>query len=121
MEGRKVIRFSCLSRWFSICLAGLVTLELPVSAEARDTTIRGTIVSYECGDNCYLTIVDREGTEHTGLCAAPECEDWNADAAMPPDFVGRRVRATVGEGVQYDADGNAMGQMMEFRRIRFRD
>ena len=114
-------RLSCLLRLSPICLAGLLTLELHSSANAQDDVIRGFIVGYECGDNCYLTIMDRSATEHTGLCSAPECEEWNENAAMPSDLIGKRVRVTVGEGVQYDADGNEMGRMMEFTKVRLRE
>jgi hypothetical protein len=114
-------RLSRLVWPFPICLAGLLMLEILSPAQAADERIRGTIQSYECGDNCYLTIVDRSGVEHTGLCSAPECEEWNATAEMPSDLIGQRVRVTVSEGVQYDADGNEMGTMMSFTKIRFRD
>lgn len=88
---------------------------------AKDRTITGTIRNFECGDNCYLTIVDRKKAEQVGLCAAPECKDWNEQAAMPPRFKGKRVTVTVGTGQQVDGSDNVMGEMMAFKKIRFLD
>lgn len=88
-----------------------------IPAQAQDGTIEGTIRSYECGDNCYLTITDAAGEEQTGLCAAPECADWNEAAAMPSEFEGRQVVVTLGEGVQTDAEGNVMGGMTAFTKL----
>lgn len=76
--------------------------------------LEGEIVSYECGDNCYLTVKDKAGTEHTALCTAALCDDWNAKAAMPASFIGKKVRIQVGEGKQVDGEGNVMGTMDSF-------
>lgn len=79
--------------------------------------LEGTIVSYECGDNCYLSIKDLQGEEHSGLCTAPLCDSWNEVAAMPDSFKGQRVNVTVGEGQQFDASGTVMGTMDSFDAI----
>lgn len=81
-------------------------------------TLEGVIHSYECGDNCYLTITDTQGEDHAGLCSATLCSRWNAVAAMPERFKGKAVTVTVGTGTQYDAEGNVMGQMDAFMDIR---
>lgn len=90
-------------------------------SHAKDRTITGTIRGFECGDNCYLTIVDRKKTEQVGLCAAPECESWNTQTAMPFRYQGKRVTVTVGQGQQVDDSGNVMGEMMAFKKIKFLD
>lgn len=88
---------------------------------SKDTKITGTIRGFECGDNCYLTIVDRKKAEQVGLCSAPECESWNEQTAMPSRYKGKRVTVTVGQGQQVDDSGNVMGEMMAFKKIKFLD
>ncbi|TPN49394.1 hypothetical protein FJ976_14050 [Mesorhizobium sp. B1-1-9] len=88
---------------------------------SKDRKITGTIRGFECGDNCYLTIVDRKKEEQVGLCSAPECGSWNEQTAMPSRYKGKRVTVTVGQGQQIDDGGNVMGEMMSFTKIRFLD
>lgn len=88
---------------------------------SNDRRITGTIRGFECGDNCYLTIVDGKKAEQVGLCAAPECESWNELTVMPSRYKGKRVTVTVGQGQQVDDSGNVMGEMMSFTKIRFLD
>lgn len=76
----------------------------------KGKTLEGTITSYECGDNCYLSIVDAKGKEHTGLC----CE-----ADIDEKSIGKKVRITVGKGSQYDGDGNAAEEMELFEKVEF--
>jgi hypothetical protein len=83
----------------------------------KTTTLEGVITSYECGDNCYLTITDKQGTEHSGLCTAPLCAAWNEAAEMPANFQNKRVKASVGTGTQQDGSGNVMGEMDAFEVI----
>ena len=91
----------------------------PANAQKRKhvRTLTGKIKMYECGDNCYLTVTDKRGKEHTGLCSAAACQSWNDKAEMPKRFVGRRVRVTVGRGKQYDGSGTVQGTMASFKRI----
>ena len=88
---------------------------------AQNASLEGRIDHFHCGDNCYLTIVDKLNRERTGLCTAPECRPWNAKVEMPARYVGKRVIVTLDRGTQYDAGGNVMGRMMAFRKIRFLD
>ncbi len=81
-------------------------------------TLEGVIVSYECGDNCYLTIRDKKGVEHAGLCTASLCQAWNDVAEMPSKYYKRKVSVMVGKGTQYDGNGTAMGTMDAFDVIR---
>lgn len=80
--------------------------------------IEGTISNFECGDNCYLTIIDKNGKEHTGLCLASICNPWTAVQTMPPRYKGRNVRATLGKGKQYNAAGKVMGTADAFTSIQ---
>lgn len=106
----------------AIRLAAPAALLLLLVAPASSAdTMTGLIQRYECGDNCYLTIVDPEGTEQTGLCAAPECAAWNENAEMPQRFVGKRVEVTLDVGQLYDAANNAQGEFMAFSELRFLD
>jgi hypothetical protein len=96
-------------------------LALMVPAAAAADKLAGQIGSFECGDNCYLTIVSEDGTDLTGLCAAPACEAWNAEVFMPEDQVGRSVLATVGTADQVDGSGTVMGSFVAFYEIEFVD
>jgi len=79
--------------------------------------VKGVISDYGCGDNCYLTITDVGGKEISGLCTAPLCQQWNENAEMPAKFKGKKVIVTVGKGLQYDGEGNVMGETESFEKI----
>ena len=97
-----------------LLLSGIFNLSIGHTA---DNLIEGTISEYICGDNCYLTIVDKNGEEHGGLCGAALCEKWNEAGDMPVQFKGRAVRVTVGKGYQYDGEGNVMDEVDEFKKV----
>ena len=86
-------QFRSKIRAAGLFVASLVSTLSP--AKAREDRIAGTIASFVCGDNCYLTVTADSGDEHVGLCAAPECAPWNEAAEMPRDLVGRRITAKV--------------------------
>src|SRR5262245_8023963 len=88
-------------------------------AASKPRTIEGRITNYDCGDNCYLTITDSKGAEHTGLCEAPQCKAWNDRAGMPSNQKGKRVRVTVRRGAQRNAAGEIMDHMDAFTRIEY--
>ena len=88
---------------------------------AKDKTITGKIRGFECGDNCYLTIIDNKKAEQVGLCVAPQCQTWNEQVAMPCRYKGKRVTVTIGQAKQFDDSGNVMGEMMSFKKIQFLD
>jgi len=91
-----------------------------VATGATETRREGTIQSFECGDNCYLTLRTRAGEELTGLCnAADPCNGWFEMQAMPDAYRGEPVQVTVGIGVQRDAEGTVMGEMTAFDSISF--
>jgi hypothetical protein len=109
-------------RVLSVCLASATVLGTTADAAAPQArSIEGRIRKFECGDNCYLTIVDRSKKVHTGLCRARACAPWNEATTMPARFVNRRVVVTVGSGVQVDGSGNVMGRTTAFRNITFLD
>lgn len=104
-----------MKKWLIALLA-----MLPSPIAAKDIA-EGTITRFECGDNCYLTILDldRTFTEITALCVAPQCKEWNRDAAMPSSFIGRKIRANIGHGHQLYGDGEIAGQADAFTKITF--
>jgi hypothetical protein len=104
----------------AILLAPALALLCVPVAHAGDK-LAGQIGSFECGDNCYLTIVTDEGTDLTGLCVAPECEPWNAEVAIPEDLIGADVVVTVGTADQTDAAGTVMGSFVAFYEVVFAD
>lgn len=87
-------------------------------AIAAMKTIEGTIRKFECGDNCYLTIKTAK-SEETGLCEAKACTPWVEKQKMPKSFVGKKVKATTGTGVQRDASGKTRGKMTAFKTLDF--
>ena len=102
--------------------AGIAVLAAPGIASAQKKPARvivGTISEYECGDNCYLTIIDVKGKKHHALCAAALCRPWNENAEMPSRFKGRKVRATLGRGNRYDGSGDLVDRYPAFTTIRF--
>lgn len=93
------------------------------SAQALESgiVIEGHILKYECGDNCYLTVLDSALNEHVGLCTAPLCRSWNFVAKMPGRFAGIRVRATVTAGNQLNGDAEIIGKFDAFSQIELLD
>ncbi len=88
-------------------------------AKPKTRTITGRIVSYECGDNCYLTIKDSKGKEHTGLCTASACQKWNENVEMPERYKGDMVRIQVGTDWRYDGSGDKQDRMDSYQKIDF--
>lgn len=93
----------------------------PTAISAHDKpqprTFEGTITSYDCGDNCYLTITDLQGQEQTGLCGASICELWGEDESSFSRYQGKKVRITVDKGEQINGEGEVMGEMDAFVKI----
>jgi hypothetical protein len=82
-------------------------------------TIAGKIAEYECGDNCYLTIVDKVGHKHSALCAARECRPWNDAGRMPKQYIGKRAVVTISRGIQFDGNNDVVGYYPAFASIGF--
>ena len=104
---------------FNVIKWGIVaaTFVCALPASAADRKAAGRIVSYECGDNCYLPIKTSGGREVTALCAAKGCAAWNEQAEMPKRYTGRRVQVSIGVGKQYDGSGNLMGDFPAFTKM----
>lgn len=90
------------------------------AALAAGKPVEGRIVSFECGDNCYLTIQPDKGAEINALCGVGPCEKWAETAEMPASFVGRRVIGTLAKGMRYDGAGNKMGTYPSFETLKMR-
>ena len=102
-------------------LASAIAVSLVVAsgaALAAGKPVEGKIVSFECGDNCYLTIQPDKGAEINALCGVGPCEKWAETAEMPASLVGRRVTGTLGKGMRYDGDGNKMGTYPSFESLK---
>jgi hypothetical protein len=100
-------------RW---AIVTAVLVSAPPAAGAPENA-SGMIKSYECGDNCYLTIRTKVGKDISALCAAAGCAAWNDQASMPEKFIGRKVTVTIGTGKQYDGSGNFMGDFPAFTKV----
>lgn len=106
----------CLKASYTTRIATLNEVVADETPQPR--TLVGHISSYDCGDNCYLTVVDSHGEEHVGLCYATMCNAWNEAAAMPSRYLNRKVKIRVGTGKQYDGSGtHVMGEMDSFDHI----
>ena len=86
-------------------------------AEMASNQITGTIVRFECGDNCYLVIKPKTGEEVSGLCIAETCKPWNEAVAIPENLIGRTVTVTTGMDKQLDGSGNVMGEFLSFKTV----
>jgi hypothetical protein len=108
---------ACFFAIFAVMLIGVFDKAHGAPREAAERIIEGTIAEYECGDNCYLTIVDSNQKQHVGLCAAPLCRAWNQATKMPDRVIGQRVKATVKHGEQLDGNGDVVGTFDAFSQI----
>lgn len=88
-------------------------------ATSRNLIIEGQIVSYECGDNCYLTIRTRYGKNVVGLCAARECAKWNDQAKMPAKLLGRSIEVMIDKGTRVDGNLDKVDEFPAFSKLRF--
>ncbi len=87
------------------------------SAFATGKTVEGRIVSYECGDNCYLTLRTDAGKTIVAMCYVGLCEKWVDAAEMPTSFVGRRVGGKIGVGTRVDGAYNKLDQFPNFETL----
>lgn len=90
---------------------------VPSSVSAAGKPVEGKIVSFECGDNCYLTLRTDAGTQIEALCGVGLCKTWAEAAEMPAAFVGRRVGGTLGRAPRFDGDGNKMDMFPAFESL----
>jgi hypothetical protein len=90
------------------------------SKKSAPKTLVGTITRFECGDNCYLTITDSKGQEHTGLCHDDTvCEKlMMASDEKLGSYKGKKVKVSVGIGNQVDGSGTVMDTMDAFTKIQ---
>lgn len=75
----------------------------PQAANAPRVT--GKILSFECGDNCWLVVQWGGERELSLLCLAAECKPWNEAAQMPKRLIGRKVAVTLGVGTALNGEG----------------
>lgn len=104
-------------------ILGFIVITLCFSHVAyakKNPTMIGTIMGFECGDNCYLTIVDENGQDHQALCSDDTvCEKMmnNMDDPNLAGYKRKLVKVTIGQGKQFDGAGNEMGTMDAFEKI----
>lgn len=80
--------------------------------------VSGTIVGFECGERCYLSI-EADGAALAAPCHARECAPWVDAQDMPKAMIGREVKATLGAGPYFDAAGVGLGRMDAFTKLEF--
>ncbi len=107
----------------SLVRLGVAGLVLPLVMQAAafagtaDASLDGRIQRFDCGDNCWLTIKDAKGAEHSALCASDICRPWAEHQAMPAQFVGVKVSVRVRKSKAVDGEGNVMGDADEFYKV----
>lgn len=71
---------------------------------------RITLVSYTCGDNCYLDYEDPNapGEVAHAICLAANCGEWERAGALPVADRGRVIEANFGTTEQRDNAGTVM-------------
>jgi len=100
-------------------LMGFVIAGSPSHADDDDDVwLSGAIKSFECGDNCWLTITQPDGQEETGMCVAKTCVPCWENQTMPTTFVGKNVQVKL--GVRWKVDGNyeRNGYAISFEEVR---
>lgn len=79
----------------------------PVSHDGYETV---TLTGFECGDNCYVEIIETDGdAPELVLCTADICwGDWQAEGVLPAELANTTARAKFGTADQVDNSGNVM-------------
>ena len=107
---KKILGFLLFS---SLCVSSTLY------AQEKQTLV-GKITTFEGADNFYLTIVDKKGKAHQGLCRDMNICEKLATSLDDPNlagYKGKKVKVTVSKGDQYDAEGNVFGTMDAFEKI----
>ena len=72
-------------------------------------TLEARITGYSCGDNCWIELETADKRHLSALCRADPCGEWEP-GVVPPRYLGRTVRVTIGKRMAYDGDGHPMGR-----------
>lgn len=107
-----------MRRLLAMTLIATGTMATGAQSSDAKVTLTGVIKSFECGDNCYLTILTPSGDEVDGLCAAIQCEPWNQKTTIPRTLIGAHVTVDVDAGTQLDGEGNDVGSFRAFTSVR---
>ena len=108
-----------MKKTFLLLITSLFFLNMAQAKNTAPKVLVGTISGFECGDNCYLTIVDKKGKQHTALCDDRLCEKlMTASGDNLSGYKGKKVRVTVDTGKQVDGSGTVMATMDAFVKIQ---
>jgi hypothetical protein len=101
------------------CFGGLVVAASATPTQAE--TITGMLGVVQCGDRCYLMIVDAAGKSRWGWCVASECQRWLSDHQRALSFLGKtaRVKTRPGYGQVIDEGGHPAPDLLLFIDIFF--
>lgn len=69
---------------------------------------RITIVSYQCGDNCYLEYSTGGPNTETAMCNTRLCDSWFEVQQMPDSEIGKRYEVRFGTTQQFDNEYRVM-------------
>ena len=78
---------------------------------------RVLIQSFECQDNCYLTVVDDDNVNSTYLCQVDLCSSWAESELSLANIIGRHADIFIASGEQVNSDGDVMGTMEAVHEI----
>ena len=116
IKHEKAMIFFKLGLLFSLLF--LFDIQNPVFAQ-KQIEINGKIISFECGDNCWLTIETEDKNQLTGLCVASACKPWNFKTEIPKELIGSKVTVRLSKGQALDASFRVRGSATAFDNIRF--
>lgn len=108
-----------LTPWYVAGIAAMVLLIDGSSTSATEKTM-GKIKKFECGDNCYISIVDELNNEMPFLCYTSECKSWLEKGGIPEDRRGLLVEVEFrSDGKQVDGNGDLVSAFAEVVNMRF--
>ena len=83
--------------------------EAPAAPQAASAAWqRITIVSYQCGDNCYLEYSTGGPNTETAMCNTRLCDSWFEVQQMPDSEIGKRYEVRLGTTQQFDNEYRVM-------------
>ena len=89
------------------------------ASSVKSVSAKGILSSYQCGDNCWLTITI-ENKEKSFLCAAKECTDFD-EATFKDNYSGKKVQLKISKDDVVDGSGKKQGESESVTSIEFID
>lgn len=88
-------------------------------SEPEQQKITAVLKRFECGDSCYVVVVNNAGREESFLCSAPICERWVDSGYLPVELRNQRVGITLSQKNLYTSSGKIAGTDLSAEKIEF--